>query len=203
LLKQNAALTKSLLEKNPSAAPGAQQAVGAAVTSIAQGAEAGDSRLEKALGLLKENKLAEATQLLTAFAGDREARAEKAKVQAEQDRKEAAVAYRNLGAIAGLADPKRALEAYEKALALDPDDIESLCQSGFILFDYGDLNKAQKRLERVQELAQSGEQEFYKFAALGTLGDIQQQRGDLGGALQSYQWVQLRDNYKTQRLIND
>jgi tetratricopeptide (TPR) repeat protein len=124
-------------------------------------------------------------------------------VQAEQDRKEAAVAYRNLGAIAGLADPKRALEAYEKALALDPDDIESLCQSGFILFDYGDLNKAQKRLERVQELAQSGEQEFYKFAVLGTLGDIQQQRGDLGGALQSYQWVQLRDDYKAERLIND
>jgi len=41
--------------------------------SIAQGAEAGETRLEKALGLLKENKLAEATRLLTAVAGDKEA----------------------------------------------------------------------------------------------------------------------------------
>src|SRR4029450_1038796 len=73
--------------------------------------------------------------------------------EAEKDRKEAAVAYRNLGAIARLADPKRALEAYEKALALDPDDIESLFWAGWIWRDYGDLNKAQTRLERAQELS--------------------------------------------------
>jgi hypothetical protein len=72
LAAQNA-LIKMLLEKNPTAAPGAQQAVGAALQSIAQGAEAGETRLEKALGLLKENKLAEATRLLTAVAGDKEA----------------------------------------------------------------------------------------------------------------------------------
>ena len=148
LAAQNA-LIKMLLEKNPAAAPGLQQAVGAAVTSIAQGAEEGDPRLKQALGLLKENKLTEATKLLTAFAGDKEARAEKATAQAEKDRKEAAVAYRNLGAISRLADPKSALEAYEKALALSPDDIESLYWTGAILVDYGDLNKAQKRLERV------------------------------------------------------
>jgi tetratricopeptide (TPR) repeat protein len=59
-------------------------------------------------------------------------RAEKATAQAEKDPKEAAIAYRNLGAIAGLADPKRALEAYEKALALDPDDSESLYWAGYI-----------------------------------------------------------------------
>ena len=183
---QIAALTKMLLEKNPAAGPGARQAVETAVTSIAKGAEEGDSRLETALGLLKENKIAEASQLLTAFAGEKEARAEKATAQAEKDRKEAAVAYRNLGAIAGLANPKRALEAYEKALALDPDDIQSLYWTGYILVDYGDLNKAQARLERVQELAQSGMQEAYRYAALGTLGDIKQRRGDLDGALQSY-----------------
>jgi tetratricopeptide (TPR) repeat protein len=184
---RNDYLTKLLLERNPAAGPGAQQAVGAAVQSIAQGAEEGDSRLEKALGLLKANKLAEATQLLSALAGDKEARAEKATAQAEKDRKEAATAYRNLGAIAGLADPKRALEAYEEAIALDPDDIESLYWAGAIQIDYGDLNKAQTRLARVQELAKADDQSFYKYAALGMLGDIKQQRGDLGGALQSYQ----------------
>jgi hypothetical protein len=116
-------LTNKLLAQHPAATPGAQQAVEAAVQSIAHGAEAGDSRLETALGLLNENKIAEATQLLTAFAGDKEARAGRATQQAGKDRKDAAIAYRNLGAIAGLADPKRALEAYAKAVELDQDDL--------------------------------------------------------------------------------
>ena len=185
LAAQNA-LIKFLLEKNPAAGPGAQQAVGAAVQSITQGAAEGDPRLQQALDLLKANKIAEATQLLNAFAEDKMARAEQATAQAEKDRKDAAIAYRNLGAIAGLADPKRALEAYEKALALDPDDVESLYWAGYIQIDYGDLNKAQERLERVQKLAQSDDQTFYKYAAAGSLGEVKQRRGDLTGALQSY-----------------
>jgi hypothetical protein len=136
LAAEQEALIKRLQEKNPSTAPGAEQAVGAAVSqvanltkmlapgaeqavgaavqSIAQGAEAGDSGLKKALDLLKENKLTEATQLLAAFADEREARAEGASAQAEKDRKEAAVAYRNLGAIAGLGDPKGASRLMKK-----------------------------------------------------------------------------------------
>ncbi|MGH6869856.1 MAG: hypothetical protein ACREDA_13500, partial [Methylocella sp.] len=75
---QIAALTEMLAEKNPSAAsgPGAQQALGAAVKSIARGADEGDPRLKQAFGLLEENKIAEATQLLNAVAVDRTARAE-------------------------------------------------------------------------------------------------------------------------------
>jgi tetratricopeptide (TPR) repeat protein len=129
---QNEKLTNMLLERNPSAGPGAQQAVGQAVQSIAQGAAEGDNRLQQALALLKANKTTEAEPLLSAFAEDKSVRIEK-------DRKEAAIAYRNLGAIAGLRDPKRALEAYEKALTLDPDDIESLYWAGAIQIDYGDL----------------------------------------------------------------
>ena len=73
---QIAALTKMLLDKSPVAAgPGAQQAVGEAVQSIAQGAAEGDPRLQKALGLLKGNKVAEATQLLKAVAKDKTAHA--------------------------------------------------------------------------------------------------------------------------------
>ena len=75
LVEQIAALTKMLLEKNPAAGPGAQQAVGAAVGSIAQGAAEGDTRLQQALDLLKENKIADATQLLNAVAEDKTARA--------------------------------------------------------------------------------------------------------------------------------
>jgi hypothetical protein len=52
---QNAALTQMLLEKNLAVGLGAQQAVGVAVQSIAQGAADGDIRLQQALALLKEN----------------------------------------------------------------------------------------------------------------------------------------------------
>jgi tetratricopeptide (TPR) repeat protein len=178
LAAQNA-LIKTLLEKNPSTAPGVQQAVGAAVASIAQGAEEGDSLLEEALGLLRQNKPGEAVPLLEAFAKDKESKIAK-------DRKEAAVAYRNLGTIAGLADPKRALEAYEKALALDPDDLQSLLWIGWIQINYGDLNKAQSRLERLLKHAEPGDQPFFETWALTGLGRIKQQRGDLSGALKSY-----------------
>jgi tetratricopeptide (TPR) repeat protein len=129
---------------------------------------------------LKENKIAEAAQLLNAFAEDKTARI-------ETDRKEAAIAYRNLGAIAGLRDPKRALEAYEKALALDPDDIESLFRAGFIQINYGDLDKAQTRVEHVLKLAETCDQAVYKYRALTGLGDIKRQRGDLPSALKSYE----------------
>jgi tetratricopeptide (TPR) repeat protein len=167
--------------------------VGAAVGSIAQGAAEGDARLQQALGLLKENKIPEASQLLKAFAGDKEARAEQATQQAKQatqqaekDRKEAAIAYRNLGAIAGLGDPKRALEALEKAVEFDPDNLESLLLAGSIQIDYGGLNKAQARLERALTLAKSDDQPFYQYCALAGLGDIKKRRGDLADALQSY-----------------
>lgn len=86
--------------------------------------------MQQALGLLKENETAEATQLLNAVAEDRAAHAE----QAEKDRKEAAIAYRNLGAIAGLRYPKRALGAYKNAVAFDPDVLENLVRVGFKTF---------------------------------------------------------------------
>jgi tetratricopeptide (TPR) repeat protein len=179
-------LIKSPLEKNLGAAPSAQQAVGGAVQSIAQGAAEGDPRLQQALSLLKENKTAEASQLLKAVAEEKAAHAEQAGTQAEKDRKEAAIAFRNLGAIAGLAEPKRALEAYEKAAALDPDDIESLFWAGYIQLGYGDLAKAQTRLEHVLKLAEIDERSFYKFWPLIGLGDIKQQRGELTWALKFY-----------------
>jgi tetratricopeptide (TPR) repeat protein len=184
---QNAALTQMLLEKNPAAGPGAQQAVAGAVQSITQGAAEGDARLQQALDLLKENKIADATRLLNAVAEDKTALAGQETARAAKDRKDAAIAYRNLGAIAGLADPKRALEAYEKAIELDPDDAGSLYWAGAFQIDYGHLAQAQTRLERALKLAETGDQAWCKFCALNSLGDIKQQRGDLTGALKSYQ----------------
>jgi tetratricopeptide (TPR) repeat protein len=183
---QIAALTKLLLERNPDAGPNAQQAVGEAVGSIAKGAAEGDARLQQALDLLKANKVADAAQLLRTFAEDKTAQAERATAQAEKDRKDAAIAYRNLGAIAGLRDPKQALEAYEKALALDPDGLESLFWAGWIRIEHGDLNEAWPRIERALTLATNQDQIFYQYWALIGLGYIKIKRGDLAGALKSY-----------------
>ena len=161
---QNAAkddLIKMLVENNPGVRPGSREAVTGAVGSIGQDAAEGDARSQQVLDLLKENKIAEATQLLKTVAEDETTRAEQETASAEKKRKKAATAWRNLGAIANLRDPKAAREAYEKALALDPDDAESLAFSGIIEIDYGDLNKAQSLLERVLKLTESRDQAFY------------------------------------------
>ena len=103
----------------PEVGPGAEQRVEQAVTGIAKGASEGDEQLQQALSLLAAGNVAQATPLLKAVAETKTARIQK-------DRKDAATAYRNLGAIAGLRDPKGALDAYAKAAELDPDDAESL-----------------------------------------------------------------------------
>ena len=119
------------------AAPGREQSVSTAVAAITKGAAEGDTRLQQALDLLKAGKVDEATPLLQAFAEDKSARI-------KQDSKEAATAWRNLGAIAGLRDPKRARDAYARAVTLGPDDTESLFWDGWLELESGDLNAAER-----------------------------------------------------------
>jgi tetratricopeptide (TPR) repeat protein len=183
---RNEKLTDMLLDKNPGAAPGARQALSGAVGSITQGAEEGDPRFMKALGLLKENKIAEATQLLNAVAKDKTAHAEQAATQAEKDRKEAAIAYRNLGAIAGLRDPKAAREAYAKAVALDPDNAEGLYWDGWFQLQAKNLAAAEKSYRAGLQLAGKGAGENQIFWARTGLGDIAVARGHLNAALAAY-----------------
>src|SRR5580704_11033833 len=108
---ENADLVRRLREQAPAGpqAPGSQQAVAEAVGATAAGAAAGNPRAKQALKLLNAGSIADAVPLFQAEAAEKEAAS---RASAE----EAAAAYRNLGAIAGLADPKRALDAYEKAV---------------------------------------------------------------------------------------
>ena len=168
------------------ASPGARQALGDAVGSITQGAEKGDTRLKQALVLLKDNKVAEATQLLNTVAKDKTAQAEQAATHAETDRKEAAIAYRNLGAIAGLRDPKAAREAYAKAVALDPDNAEGLYWDGWLQLSANNLDAAEKSYRALLRLASKGASEREIFWAGAGLGDIAVARGDLNAALAAY-----------------
>jgi tetratricopeptide (TPR) repeat protein len=156
-----------------------KQALSAALSSIAAGAAQGDERLQSALNLLKENKVAEAETLLRAIAEEKAARA-------QNDRRDAAVAWRNLATSVGLSDPKRALDAYKKAAELDPDDIESTFWIGRIQIDRGFLDEAEMQFQRVLSLPTTDDQATYKLQADLGLGDIRVQRGDLSGALDFY-----------------
>jgi len=163
--------------------PGAAQRVGEAVTDIAKGAAAGDERLRKALGLLATGDIDEASRLLQAVADEKTARI-------RQDSKEAALAFRNLGAIAGLGDPRRALDAYLKAIELDPQDRDSHLWVGWLELDRGLMDQAETRFRRVLILSpgDTNAREAY-WARLG-LGDIRLRRGDLSVAMADYREAQ-------------
>jgi len=162
------------------AAPGREQSVGAAVAGIAKGAAEGDARQQQALDLLKAGKIDEASRLLLAFANDKTARI-------EQDSKETATAWRNLGTIAGLRDPKRAREYYAEAARLDPSDVSGMLQNGWFQQQAGQLDAAQAAYARVIAMTKPGrDDEALIWAQLGT-GDIQSERGNLGAALATYQ----------------
>ncbi|HEX3494193.1 MAG TPA: hypothetical protein VHT48_02285, partial [Methylocella sp.] len=179
------ALTAQLIsESQTPAGPGKREAVGEAVQSITQGAAEGDPRLQQAFRLLKENKFEDAIQLLKAFASGKEARAEAATAQPHKDPKEAAAAYRNLGAIAGLRDPKRALEAYAKAIELDPNDRESLYWHGWLSLLAGQLSVGEQNLGRLLKLASEVGDQRGIYRANLRLGELAKERGNLAVCLE-------------------
>jgi hypothetical protein len=94
LSAENAELVRRLEQAREGAqAPGSQQAIAEAVDATAKGAAAGNPRAKQALELLNAGKIAEAVPLFQAEAAEKEA-------TSRRDAKEAAAAYRNLGAIA-------------------------------------------------------------------------------------------------------
>ncbi|HRD65405.1 MAG TPA: tetratricopeptide repeat protein, partial [Candidatus Competibacter sp.] len=174
------ALSEQLVAQSATrSVPGAERSVGEAVAAAGQGAAEGDERMKKALALLKENRIAEAEALFRAVAVDREA-------QAKQNARAAAIAYRNLGAIAGLRDPKRALDAYAKAIESDPDDLESLFWAGWLQRERGDLREAERRFKRVFKLAIPENQAWFIYWARIGIGDVLVAQGSLPEALKAY-----------------
>ena len=91
---------------------------------------------------MKAGKPQDAEPLFRAVAEGRAAQVRTDKARLEKDSKAAAAAYRNLGAIAGLGDPKHAREAYAKALEFDGEDLEALYWYGYLNALAGDLGTA-------------------------------------------------------------
>jgi tetratricopeptide (TPR) repeat protein len=167
------ALVRQLIANSQTpVAPGREQAVGAAVTNIATGAAAGDTRLQQALDLLKAGKVEEASGLLRAFAADKDARI-------REDSKQAAAAWRNLGAIAGLRDPKSAREAYARAVMLDPDDREALYWHGWLQLAAGDIGLADRDLNRLLQVSVAAHDDRGTYRAYLRLGEVFVARGNL------------------------
>jgi tetratricopeptide (TPR) repeat protein len=184
LLRQGKAtqdLIRQLLAQSPAqAAPGAEKRVGEAVSNIARGAAEGDERLRKALDLLRAGKVADAVPLLQAVAEDKTARI-------RQDSQVAAVAFRNLGAIAGLADPKQARVAYAEAVRLDPNNREGTLWHGYLEADAGNLAEAETAYRRVVSLGAPGKDDWALcWAHLGP-GDVQVAHGGLTAAMGEYE----------------
>src|SRR5262249_52990607 len=100
--------------------------------------------------------------------------------------REAAEAWRNLGAIAGLADPKKSREAYAHAVALDPDNVDGLLQHGWLQMEAGTLSVAEDAYRRLVDLTSSQEQGHEVYWARLGLGDIAVARGDLSAGKSSY-----------------
>jgi len=184
LIAQNQKLMEIILVHYPSATPETRQAASAAVQSVGQGANQGNPRLQQAIAFLNQNNITEAMKVLSAAARNEAVQAQEAPPQ-QKERKEAdaAAAYRNLGAIAGLADPKKAREAYAKALELDPDDRESLYWHGWLSLLAGHFPEAENSLERLLKLAiDAGDQRGIYRANLRR-GELAKERGNLAAAL--------------------
>src|SRR5262249_23776094 len=163
-------------------APGAGAGLTAAITAIANGA-ATDARYAQALEPLKAGKPAEAEPLLKAVAEETAARA-------RNDARQAAEAYRNLGAIAGLADPKRAREYYGRALEFDPDNVQALVGSGWLEIEAGNLDTAERTYNRLILLKADTPDSREVFSARLGLGEIRLARGGLGAAMSEFRAAQ-------------
>ena len=176
-----AMVAQLLANSSVKTAPGQDEAVRQVVAFAEKGANEGDERLRQALECLARQDIAGAEKLFRLVAQEKDA-------SIRRDHTEAALAYRNLAAIAGLRDPKAAYEAYVKALEHDPDDLESLYWAGYFQIERGDLRAAAEKLSRVLKLVSedAAGQTFYRFWALTGLGDVFVAQGNLPDALKSF-----------------
>jgi tetratricopeptide (TPR) repeat protein len=107
------------------------------------------------------------------------ARAEAAKARAAQhrdaeakDRKEGALAWKRLGALAFFYDTAKAMEAYGKAAALDPEDWEALLYLGQLQMRGGDLPAAKQSFETLLARRESIENPSFIHWSYFSLGDV-------------------------------
>ncbi len=188
-IKKLQGLVKNLLSTsaNASEAPGVADELEKALSSAQRQANAGDKRMSRALELLGQGKITEAEGLFQEVADDNAARIAKAEAYVEKGKVETAAAFRNLGAIARLADPKRARTAYTQALKFEPDHADALYWHGTLHLRSGDLPVAEKSLSRLMDVSTASGDKRGLYRAHLRLGEIVKDRGSLEAALKHQQ----------------
>ncbi len=146
-------------------------------------ANAGDRRMARALVQLSWGRVVEAQKLFQEVADDKAARIEKARNYIKRQETDTAAAFRNLGAIARLADPRRARQAYARALEFDPDHPDTLYWHGTLHLRAGDLGTAELSLTRLMVVSKASKNRHGLYRAHLRLGEIVKDRGNLDAAL--------------------
>ncbi|GAB4182078.1 MAG: hypothetical protein Tsb002_02800 [Wenzhouxiangellaceae bacterium] len=95
---------------------------------------------------------------------------------------EAAEAARHLGSLAFLHDTQKAIEAYQRAVELEPENAEGWNQLGHLQRRVGELDQAITSFLKVLELGETQDKRDWKAAAYGNLGSIYSTHGDLDEA---------------------
>ncbi|MCP4666540.1 MAG: tetratricopeptide repeat protein, partial [Deltaproteobacteria bacterium] len=148
-----------------------------AVTALAalQGKKDTPSGVERAFTLLKQGKTEAAEAIFQEVASRK-----------ENDVKEAAAAYRHLGAIAFLAETDKAQKAYQRATELEPDNADGWNQLGHLLNRSGEPTEAEKAYRQVEGIGTATGNQVLLAAAYNNLGIIYKTRGDLAEAEAMY-----------------
>jgi len=132
---------------------------------------------QQALQALEDGDTRKATSLMEESAEKRTAQAQKLNKEASQD-------WVDIGNIAFLHDSQKALDAYQRALELDPSNWVAWNLSGHILRRLGRLDEAMEAYQQVLKLAD--DDQSIQAVAYSNLGIIYQTRGDLDKAESFY-----------------
>lgn len=100
---------------------------------------------------------------------------------------EAAEAARHLGALALLDNNKEALDAYEQAVQLDPDNLEGQNQLAHVLLGLGELRKAEAVLLKILDIAEKNRDVDGQAIAIQNLGIIYDADGKVHQAIEMAQ----------------
>ncbi|WP_417911528.1 tetratricopeptide repeat protein [Candidatus Electronema sp. TJ] len=143
-----------------------------AVTALAK-ADAPAKSINEALQALEQGDTAKAQAIFAEVLRSKEA-------EGRQANKEAAAAARHLGALAFMNDTKAALAAYQKAVQLDPDDVDGWNQLGHLLHRTGELAQAEEAYRKVLALGEAHQDKEWQAKAYGNLGNVYLTRSNLG-----------------------
>ena len=150
-----------------------------ALASAEAAVAAGSDWMARARASLADGRIEDAVILFEEEASEKEAMQEVAAA-------DAATAFRHLGAIVRLKDPRKARFAFGKATALDPNDTESLVLYGALFFEAGSLDESKTAYRKVLARGNAGIDPRDSFWAGLGLGDIAMARGNIAEAGTAY-----------------